>query len=76
MAPLVLWLASFAVESGNLVITVVVGIAAVALCIDTLAALVHGGYANTLTAALAERVEARYLLLRAGLLKRCGKWEG
>ena len=76
MAPLVLWLASLCVDSDSLVLRVVFGVLAVMLGIDMLAACVHGGYVNTWTAALAERVEAQYLLLRARLLKRCNAWEG
>lgn len=76
MAPLVLWLASLCVQAHTIMGNVVFGIMAVAVGIDMLAAWVHGGYINTWTAALAERVEARYLLLRASLLKRCDKWGG
>lgn len=76
MAPLVLLLASLCVGSDSTVWRVATGILAVALGIDTLAACAHGGYINTWTAALAERVEARYLLGRAALLRRCGQWGG
>lgn len=76
MAPIVLWLASMCVGTESIVGRVVFGALAILLGIDTLAACAHGGYINTWTAALAERVEARYLLARASLLKRCGKWGG
>ena len=76
MAPIVLWLAGMCVDAVTPVGKVLFGVAAVALGIDTLAAFVHGGYVNTWTVALAERVEAQYLLMRANLLKRCGKWLG
>ena len=76
LAPLVLWLASMCEMVSNPVGKAIFLLAAVVLGIDTLAACVHGGYINTWTTALAERVEARYLLLRAQLLRRCGKWNG
>ncbi len=74
MGPLVLWLASCSERAQTPLGKVAFCVLAVVLGIDTLAACVHGGYINTWTSALAERVEARYLLLRASLLRRCGKW--
>ena len=76
MAPVVLWLASVCVSSSAPLVKAVFLVAAVLLGIDALAACAHGGYVNTWSSALAERVEARYLLLRADLLRRCGKWRG
>lgn len=74
MAPVVLWLASMCERADSPVLKAVFFVAAVLLGIDTLAACAHGGYVNTWSSALAERVEARYLLIRASLLRRCGKW--
>ena len=76
MAPLVLLLAVQVVSMQELVPKVVLGVLAVALAIDMLAACTRGGFVNVWTSALAERVEARYLLMRAGLLKRCNAWDG
>jgi hypothetical protein len=56
------------------VLKVLWGIVTVAVGVDTLAACVHGGFINIWTTALAERVESRYLLIRAALLRRCGQW--
>ncbi|MBR3224867.1 MAG: J domain-containing protein [Atopobiaceae bacterium] len=76
MAPLVLYLAAFCINEDFLPLKVVYGLLGAALGVDTLAAVAHGGFINVLATALAERIEAWYLLLRARLLKRCGKWEG
>lgn len=77
MLPAVLWLAGQALVAGPWTVRrVVFAAAAVALGIDTLAACVRGGFVNTWTSALAERVEAAYLMSRRRLLIRCGQWRG
>lgn len=76
MGPVVLWLASMCASVSSPLFKAVFLVAAVLLGIDALAACAHGGYVNTWSSALSERVEARYLLLRADLLRRCGKWGG
>ncbi|MGI6755897.1 MAG: DnaJ domain-containing protein [Atopobiaceae bacterium] len=77
MVPPVIWLAGKFLETdpANMVERVIWGVLAVALGIDALAAVVHGGVINMWTMAVAERVEARYLMLRKRLLIRCGKWD-
>lgn len=74
MLPLVLFGASMCMGATDTVLKVLWGIVTVAVGVDTLAACVHGGFINIWTTALAERVESRYLLIRAALLRRCGQW--
>lgn len=77
MLPVVLWLAGQALVPGPwTVLRVAWAAAAIALGIDMLAACVRGGLVNTWTTALAERVEATYLIMRRRLLIRCGQWRG
>ncbi|MDO4538248.1 MAG: J domain-containing protein [Coriobacteriales bacterium] len=73
MVPLVLYLASCAFNEQGM-LRIALGILTLALGVDMLAAFVRGGFVNTLTASLAERVEDSYLTARVELLKRCGKW--
>lgn len=76
MVPLVLWLAGrcAAAPAADLAQRVAWGALAVALGVDTLAAVVHGGFVNIWTTALSERIEASYLMVRKRILERCGKW--
>lgn len=76
LVPIVLYLAAVTVDEQMIILKIVLGIVTVVLGVDTLATCTHGGYINVWTSALADRVEARYLIARAGLLKRCGQWEG
>lgn len=76
MVPIVLYLAAVTVNEQMTILKIVLGIVTVVLGVDTLAACTRGGYINVWTSALADRVEARYLLARADLLKRCGQWKG
>lgn len=74
LAPMALLLIALCLSTPNeqIVPKVVFGLAGGLLAFDTLAAFVHGGLINVWTAALAERVEATYLLIRRRILDRCG----
>ena len=74
LAPIVLYLVAACVHENVVMVKVALGVVALVLGIDTLAACVRGGFVNVWASSLAERVEAQYLLLRARLLKRCGQW--
>lgn len=76
IAPAALYLAALCVSQEQVALKVVCGVLALLLAVDALAAVTHGGFVNVWTSALAERVEARYLLIRARILKRCGQWDG
>lgn len=76
MAPVVLYLVAWCVEVDAGAMRIVIGVLAALLGIDALAACVRGGFVNVWSAALADRVEDQYLLIRARLLMRCGKWGG
>lgn len=73
LIPLVVWAASVSLSSAGAE-QVVWGIIAVALGLDALAAVVHGGFVNVWTSGLADRVEDAYLVLRQHLLERCHQW--
>ena len=75
MLPGALALAGLCVAETQLPIKIVYGVLAGALSLDTLAAVTRGGFVNVWTTALSERVEARYLLIRASLLRHCGQWD-
>lgn len=72
LAPIALYLAALCMGAENTVAKVAFGLVAGLLAFDTLAAFVHGGLINVWTSALAERVEAAYLLIRRRILSRCG----
>lgn len=74
LAPIVLYLVAACVHENVTIVKVALGVIALVLGIDTLAACTWGGFVNVWASSLAERVEAQYLLLRASLLKRCGQW--
>lgn len=74
LIPIVLYLAAVCANETVLPIKIAVGVLAVALGIDTLAACTRGGFINVWSSALAERVEDLYLLARARLLKHCNQW--
>ena len=76
LAPMVLYFAALCVDTDFVPLKFVFALLAAALGVDTLAAVARGGFVNVWSSALSERIEAWYLLLRARLLKRCGKWEG
>lgn len=73
LIPVVVWLAGLSLSASGAE-QIVLGIVALALGIDALAAVVHGGFVNVWTSGLAERVESAYLVLRQHLLKRCNQW--
>ena len=73
LAPLVVYLVAMCLAEDTLAIKIALGVAALVLGIDALAACVHGGFVNVWATALSERVEAAYLLLRRKLLKHCGQ---
>jgi len=73
LAPLVMYLAAMCLAEQTIAIKIALGVAALFLGIDALAACVHGGFVNVWATALSERVEAAYLLLRQRLLKHCGQ---
>lgn len=76
MAPLVVYAIAACLAQESAPARIVLGIVAVLLAVDTLAACAHGGFVNVWATSLADRIEAQYLLLRARVLKRCGAWEG
>lgn len=75
LLPIVLFLAAACVGQEQMVPKVIFGVLALLMGVDTLAACTRGGFVNVWSTALAERVEAQYLLLRARMLKRCGQWD-
>ncbi len=74
LGPLVLYLVAVCVAEDQAILKIGLGVLATILGIDTLASVTRGGFVNVWSSALAERVEAQYLLIRARLLKRCGQW--
>lgn len=74
IGPLALFVAGIGLAQENTLFEAVLVVVAVLLGIDALAACVHGGFVNVWSTALADRVEANYLLVRARLLKRCDAW--
>lgn len=77
MLPVLLWLAGHAAAPGPWTPERIGwAVCAAAFGVDTLAACVRGGLINTWTSALAEWVEARYLMARRRILVRCGQWRG
>jgi len=74
IGPLALYVAGLGMAQENMILKVALIVVAILLGIDALAACVHGGFVNVWSSALAERVEADYLLIRARLLKRCNAW--
>lgn len=75
MIPIVLYLAGMAVAEDSPIPKVMLAILAGIFLVDTLACCTHGGFVDMWSSALAERVEARYLLIRAALLRHCGQWD-
>lgn len=76
LAPLVVYVVAACLLQTSWAAKVALGVVAALLGVDALAACAQGGFVNVWSAALAEWVENRYLLVRASLLKRCGAWEG
>lgn len=75
LAPAVLYLAAACVGEEQIIPKIMLGVLALVLGVDALAAVTRGGFVNVWSSALAEWVEARYLLIRARILKRCGQWD-
>lgn len=75
LAPLSFTFAAYAVESWPSIKAVLLGVAALAIGLDALAAIAHGGFVNVWTSEAAEWVERHYLLMHARMLRRCGLWE-
>lgn len=73
LVPIVVWLAGQCLAASGPA-QIVLGVLAVALGVDALAAVVHGGFVNVWTGAVAERVEDAYLIVRQHLLERCNQW--
>lgn len=73
LVPIVVWFAGQCLGAEGPV-QIVYGAIALALGVDALAAVVHGGFVNVWTGALAERVEDAYLIARQHLLERCNQW--
>lgn len=76
LVPVVLYLAAVCVSEQMVIVKIVFGIMTVVFSVDTLAACTRGGFINIWASSLSDRIESNYLLLRAGLLKRCGQWGG
>jgi hypothetical protein len=75
MLPLVICAFGVCLGQESPVLRAVFGVVGLVLAVDTLAACARGGFVNVWSVALADRVEARYLLLRARMLRRCGQWD-
>lgn len=73
LIPAVVWMAGACLSASGAQ-QIVLGIIAVVLGLDALAAVVHGGVVNVWTGGLADRVEDLYLVLRQHLLTRCHQW--
>ncbi len=72
LAPIALFFAGMCLGTDVLPLKIAYGALALLFGLDTLASFVHGGLINVWTSALAERVEATYLLIRRRVLERCG----
>jgi hypothetical protein len=72
LAPIALYLIALCLTTDRMALKIVFGILGGLLVLDSLAAFVRGGLINVWTSALADRVEAVYLLVRRRMLERCG----